>query len=68
MTLLIGEQPLTVAQLRDILADAPDDAIVRVNFHRGNERDPLLLHAFDGEYLAPEQWHDEAGVLIQTTY
>jgi len=61
-------EPLTVAQLRAILADAPDDARVSVNFYRGDGRDPLLLTATAGEYLDPETWRDEAGVLIQAEY
>lgn len=58
--------PLTVAALRSILADTPDDALVRVNLARAaNEWNGPALPVREAEYLAPEQWHDEAGVLLQ---
>ena len=61
-------EPLTVAQLRAILTDAPDDAPVSVNFYRGDTREPLRLTVTNGEYLDPEQWRDEAGLMLQAEY
>ena len=57
--------PLTVGKLRAVLADAPDDAVVRVNAWPIDEDEAVLYRATDAEYLTPEQWRGEAGVLIQ---
>jgi hypothetical protein len=53
---------MTVSDLRAILADAPDDAIVRVNLVRFDGSARVVT---DGEYLDPDLWRDEAGVLLQ---
>ena len=58
---------MTVAELRAILADAPDDAPVRANYVR-SDGTAVTWVVIAGEYLTPEQWHDEAGVLLQVDY